>query len=347
VKIVTVSYTPLDASGGVPKFNRDIHGAFEGVKCEHYSWWDICRERGWDPNKQDIPEWDKAELLGKWLIWNKKVSPSEDVIIADSFWAQGLIGCKMLVSHQHGNWSHTTAEDVAKGVPPEFPQHAAAQLAFRQRYVSAGHKLTTVSQFIQEQMKLQWGLDSRVINNGIDVRKFLPVKEKWERKRPLIIHFTTTGNKGFDHIEAVKNSIDADVLLLDEAHRKFSSNSDKYEVLAQADLVVHPSAHEGNSYAVLETLSCAVPLVAYDVGLMREVSTRGLSRKVGEVLPREYRNPNTTVQGVSRLLERVRGKDGTLWPREVAFDYTLDHFRVHWREHLVSKFNISVTNRWV
>lgn len=329
MNVVTISYTPLDASGGVPRFNRDINRTFAGhmdFTCQHYSWWDICQAQMWDPNSQDALEWDKAQVLNSWLRWTKKVT-RETVIIADSFWAGGLEDLPFCISHQHGNWSHTTYDDVKAGIEPEFPVHAKMQENFRRKYVKAGRKLTTVSDFISYQMSMQWGFESQVINNGIDLKSFAP-RPKRTNGRPLIIHFVTNSNKGYDHIAAVKKRVDADVMLLDEAAAQFMQP--KYEVLARADLVVHPSAHEGNSYAVLETLACGVPIVTYDVGLMHQA--RKHHAEIGYIIPRIDRSPDETADTVIRALEDKDRKN--LDPRGWVSQFSIEKFQESWRSYV-------------
>lgn len=330
-KVITISYTPLDAPGGVPRFNRDIHSAFPGSV--HYSWWDVAQTMHVDPNAQNIPEWDKAKILGYWLLGTGRVT-EKDVVIADSFWASNLEHLPYCISHQHGNWSHTTFEDVQKRIPPEFPLHARIQEDFRRRYLKAGRKLTTVSQFIADQMKLQWGFESTVINNGIDCQKFKPAERRMERKRPIVIHFTTTSNKGFDHIEFVKNNVNADVWLLDEAEQQL--RLPKYEALAQADLVVHPSAHEGNSYAVLETLACGVPIIGYDVGLLYQLRNEGHGLDFGHILYRSDRSPQKTADVVAAELPYYSSwKMRTRYnARQFAQLHSIQNFSSTWQRYV-------------
>ena len=325
MSVVTVSYTPLDAPGGVPRFNRDIHRAFPGSK--HYSWWDICQAQGWDPNSQNVSEWDKAQVLNAWLKWTKKVT-RETVVIADSFWAGGLEDMPLCISHQHGNWGHITYQDRQLGAKPEFPDHERAQTNFRHRYIKAGRKMTAVSDFIATQMWLQWGINSKVINNGIDLTMYTPATKRIDRKRPIVVHFVTNNNKGFDHINAVNQMVDADVWLLDEAAERLMMP--KYQALAQADLVVHPSAHEGNSYAVLETLACDVPIVAYDVGLL--YAARLECAPVGDIMQRVDRSVTNTVEAVKKALKY--GWSCTPDPRRWVSKFSIDSFSKSWQEHV-------------
>jgi glycosyltransferase involved in cell wall biosynthesis len=191
-----------------------------------------------------------------------------------------------------------------------------------------------VSTFIAEQMMLQWGFKSEVIDNGIDTDKFKPVEKKSSNGEffdgRLIIHGTTTVNKGFDHIEAVRRVCPNDqVLSLDEA-AEFLKMS-KYEALANADLVVHPSAHEGNSYFVLETLACGIPLISYNVGLMYH-SWRD-NQKAAYVLDRNERSPEKTAAAVVEFFDK--GPPYKLRPRAFAEQHSIQQFHDDWKEYLI------------
>jgi glycosyltransferase involved in cell wall biosynthesis len=332
MNVVLTSYTPLGAPGGVPRFNRDLIGVLP--KARHYSWFDMLRELA--AKDSEIAEWDKARALNTWLRRTGRVT-ADDIVITDGFWGLGLEDFPKVVSVAHGNWSHTTKDDVDRGVPPEFPRHHAVQVGYRKNHLANGGRIVAVSDFIAHQCKIQWGFEMPVINNGIDLKKFVPTTDRKPRKRPVIVHGTTTTNKGFDHIEHLKKHVDADVILLDEAPDFFKLP--KYPALSQADLVVHPSAHEGNSFFLLETLASGVPIVSYDVGLMYRAA-RGPDPLVGSViLDRRSRSKEVTLGGVERLLEPGRDLsfDGSM-ARYFAEAYSTDVFRKNWLDYLVKEF---------
>lgn len=327
MNVILTSFTPLGAPGGVPRFNRDLIYALPGAK--HYSWQDVLK----DQKCQDtnVPEWDKARVLNFWLR-QKKLINKEDIIITDGFWGLGLDEFPNVVSVAHGNWSHTTKDDVEKGIPPEFPYHHAVQLEYRKKHLKNGGRIVAVSDFIAHQCKIQWDMDMPIINNGIDLKKFVPTTDPKKRSRPVIIHGTTTTNKGMDHIDLLKKSLNADVLLLDEACNHFGTP--KYPALAQADLVVHPSAHEGNSYFVLETLASGVPVVSYDVGLMYRA--RKENARIGYIIPRIDRSKEETLDMVRAALEdKERSK---LVPREWVSQFSVENFRQNWLGYLAQEF---------
>lgn len=332
MKIVLVSYTPLDAPGGVPRWNNDFISAFPDMQVVHYSWTDVMKEIG-----RDVPlaEWEKAWYLSIFLRQKRLVTES-DIVVGDGFWADGYWP-KRTISVSHGNWSHTTLSDVEKGIPPEFPDLHQAQLNFRKAFSFKGGTLVAVSHFIAHQCRIQWGLESSVINNGIDLDRFKPPSQKLNRHKPLIIHGVTNSNKGFDHINILKkNLVDADVMLLDEAVERFGLS--KSQTLGQADAVVIPSAHEGNSYFCLESLACGVPIVCYDVGLNFEISTYRYHKTIGEILSRENRSPELTLEGVKRLLKRRQNPSDVLEPRLWAERYSIERFRTEWSMFIRSNF---------
>lgn len=347
MKIILLSYTPIDSSGGVPRWNRDFMSGF--LEAVHYSWWDVAQANNIDPNLQHIPEWDKAKILTQWLVKTGKIK-DEDIVIGDNWWVDGLDHRERTISLSHGNWSHTTFEDVQKGIPPEFPLHAAKQLEFRKRYAKAGRKFVAVSDFIAYEMKRQWGFDAHVINNGIDLDKFKPrmsdsvgpdgiIKSTpWFDK--TIVHFTTTENKGLQHINLIKNNLKFySVLLLDD-FAKLHPTIDKYELLSQADFVVHPSAHEGNSYAVLETLACNVPIVSYNVGLMWNywIYNNKYDELVGGIIDRRYRSPEATLKDVEFMISEIENHRDEYEPRKWVSQFSIQNFHNNWREYLRKEF---------
>lgn len=311
-RIITISYTGLHAGGGVPKFNRDIHAAFPERIRRHFCWEDFPWHIEIDARGET--EWGRARILNEYLVRNKMIT-EDDVVIADGFWAAGLEHLPFAVSHSHGIWSHLTFEDVQAGKHPDMREHHIAQVSFRKRWIDLGKHITAVSDFIADQMRLQWGFEvDRVINNGVDTERYQPLpRTHYLGDRPLIIHGVNDRgnvNKGWDHIDLLERSLDAYVFSLDEAYSRFLMFSDrqwqKHEILSQADLVVHPSGYEGNSMFVAEALSSGAPLVCYDVGFAYWMG-RNLTwaDRVGAIMPRVTRSPETTLAWTRHVLDSL------------------------------------------
>lgn len=347
-RIVTVSFTGLDAGGGVPKFNRDLHAAFPDRECVHFCWDGFFGGSSVIQQSNHLMEWEKAKLLNHWLVQRKHVT-ADDVIIADGFWAAGLEGLPLAVSHSHGIWSHLTQEDVETGKSPDMPFHHTAQVSFRSRWVQKGKPLTAVSDFIAHELAAQWGWDAHVINNGVDIALFRPMEknDNYGLRRPFIIHGVNdpgNANKGWDHIEFLKREMpDATIQSLDEAHASWGHRSDrvwsKADVLAQADLVVHPSNYEGNSMFVAEALSCGVPVVGYDVGFLWKV--RHIDRNfmdMGYVLDRRVRAPELTALACALELDSTMSElkvAKEAFARNLAVSQlSIERFGSEWRAYV-------------
>ena len=341
-RIVTISYTSLTASGGVPKFNRDIRAAFPDRQHIHFCWADYP----WAPqvDSRGETEWGRARILNEYLVASRMIS-SEDVVIADGFWATGLEHLPLAVSHSHGIWSHLTKEDVDAGKPPDMPMHHAAQVAFRNRWItSLGKHVTAVSDFIADQMFLQWGFQvDRVINNGVDTEIYKPTGISHGSEHPLIIHGVndvSNVNKGGDHIQLLKQHF-PNVYSLDEVAAMFPLLT-KAQALSMADLFVHPSGYEGNSMMVAEALACGLPFVGYDVGYAYTMArTLDADHRVGAILPRTARCPQYTYMWCDAVLKSIE------WDspheayllrsnaRSVAVtDLSIERFNVEWRDYI-------------
>jgi glycosyltransferase involved in cell wall biosynthesis len=331
MSLVLISYTPLDAGGGVPRFNRDFVAGFPGTR--HFSWWSLpepLRKSG-----DFLQEWDKAKVLNQWLQRTRTIT-KDDVVIVDGFWGLGLEDFPRLVVHRHGIWSHLTKEDVDAGMVPEFPVHHAVQVDFTRKCLSRGTRVTAVSDFIADQLRQQWGWkDIPVINNGIDLDAWRPVKRSYRRGgRPIVVHGVTTINKGFDHIEAIRTVFKGTIELVSFDELIQRSGLKREHALAQADVMVHPSAYEGNSLFVLESLACGVPVVGYDVGLMWK-ARRDLA-PIGYIADRRTRSPEQTVDILRRFLEE--GLLAGSSPREWVSQFSIQNFHRAWREYLVGQF---------
>lgn len=349
MNIILLSYTPLNDSGGVPKFNRDFISFFKNTK--HYCYFDIPGVTGYE----SLQDWERAKVLNQYLI-HKKLITKDDIIICDGFWGNGLEDWTgNLVIHRHGIYGHVTATDLEKGINPEFPLHHQFQVEFTKKHLKNGGRVTAVSDFIAYEMKEQWGWENiSVINNGVDLNIWKPRGKIWNNKfQNLIIHGVNdynNSNKGGEHIKYLKENLkDINIFSLDEAAKEY--NLSKQEVLAQADLVVHPSNFEANSMFCLEVLASGVPLVAYNVGLLWKYWQENLKYAngldadygfpkdfgIGIIMNRNKRSPKLTLKAVQKILELIK-YEYFFQPREWVKQFSLDHFHKNWYNYLKKEF---------
>ena len=330
-RVVLITFTPKDWSGGVNRWVRDFISGYDNSI--HFCASDIPN---WKPGICN--EWDAAKALAAYLKSTNNISKN-DIIIVDGFWGIGLDDFPNVISVAHGIWSHQTKEDVELGKPPDFPVHHAIQLNYRKNHVSRGGRIVAVSDFISTELRKQWQIPSFVINNAIDINAFVPrTFNNVKKKRKLIIHGVNdigNENKGWSHILHIKNNInDVDVMSLDEAHLALGMST-KQETLAQADLVVIPSAYEGNSYFCLEALSCDVPIIAYNVGLMYKTWGDKNSLDVGVLLDRKLRCQENTLHGVLQFINDPH----TTSPRSWVSKYSIENFHNEWNNYLTKEFS--------
>lgn len=328
-RLITISQTGLNAAGGVPKWNRDIHSVFaDTFECHHYCWDDLSR-------KPDVwtSEPDQAKILNTWLLWTRKVS-ADDIVIADGFWLSGLEHFKNAVSVAHGIWSHLTHERVEAArtlqmkLDIEFQENHHAQVAHRRKCQQLGTPIVAVSDFIADQMRLQWGFDSTVINNAVDLSMFTPLPIRDD----VVLHGIndrSNKNKGWDHIEACRAACPwMRFMTLDEYSEEKMWTKEGSVGCAAAAVV--PSGYEGNSYFMLELLASATPVVCYDVGLPYLAARSGHSDDLGVVLSLRERYPTTTAQGLQELLTKiVEKRDPRAWLTSVGA--TSEQFAASWR----------------
>lgn len=342
-RIVTISFTELNAGGGVPAFNRALRAAFPDRVVRHYCAADFPTPSAFG----FLPEWEQAKSLNRYLIQTRQVT-HDDIIIADGFWAAGLESFPFAVSVAHGIWSHLTREDVDAGKQPDMPLHHAAQVAFRGRWSSLKKSHVAVSEFIRNQMWLQWGFESHVINNGHPSQKILS-DERRKSLRELIelpvestwlwghgVNDSTNLNKGMDHIEAVYAMMDSigksQNFSLDQLRKikKLEKELEPGQFLQLCDFAVVPSGYEGNSYFTGELLSSGVPIVAYDVGLLYQARKEGWSTKLGELIDRRERDTSRTAAGARDLCQRL-DKGELLDTREFIRNFSPERFEREWQ----------------
>lgn len=341
--LITISFTPIDSLGGVPRWNRDFKKCFP--ETIHYSWWDFLKNQ--NKNDVNIPEWEKARILNNWLVFSGK-RKKEDVVVGDGWWA-GDFFHKNTISVSHGIWGHVTKKDIDNGVEPDFPFHHKNQIFYRKKFISKGGKLISVSKFISDQMKIQWKYDSEIINNSIDLTEFkfsdnfVPLNSD----KKTIIHGVNDRNnpvKGIEFIDYCANKFkneNVEILSLDEAHKKYGGN--KYNnVLLRAHLVILPSSFEGLSMFSLECLALGVPIVCYNVGAFWEL------REIGEydvkkwILDRNLRNKVVFFNAAFNMLKISEKKDLRKYFRDLACLFSMDVFKEKWKNLLEKEYEFKV-----
>ena len=287
-----------------------------GHEVDHHCWADYPAWRKHD----HLPEPEQARLLSSYLAEvlhiergraERAVPLEYEHIIADGFWACGLPDGAPATVVCHGTWAGLAA--ACGGVDPELI--AAQGEAYRRFPVVA------VSQAAARQVERYHGARvAEIIANGVDLRVFRAA-ERRPQDPPVVLYAGRGYAKGEDVVREVARRFDGAVIIeyLDAA---MGMEARAYQ---RGDVFLHPSRHEGDSYAVKEALACGLPVVASAVGALEDER----SGEIGE-----------TVQGFEAAdycaaLERVLANSGAYQPRRWAERHAgFEAFAEQWVRYL-------------
>jgi glycosyltransferase involved in cell wall biosynthesis len=197
------------------------------------------------------------------------------------------------------------------------------------KHIESSSTITTVSKSIANELK-EYYLDLNevvVTGNGVDIDVFKPLQKKSSRNKKYILYVGHIDReKGlFDLLECAKdvcnvlkdvtfliagsgrdlNSLKRKTKKLGLTQRvKFLGQIEKKEVVnlyQDVDLFVFPSYHEGLPTALLEAMSCGLPVIATDVRGNREIIS---DKKNGIIVP--PRNPKKLAETIIMLMDDAK-----------------------------------------
>ena len=194
------------------------------------------------------------------------------------------------VVHLHNFLSHVRGGLAARlvGVPAVVTtKHGAGwPTVFGNRYVAGwcwrlSHVMVAVSADVQQGVHAYYGLPlerTRLILNGIDTNRFLPVEGDREEQRRRAI-----GLSGSPLLGTVCRLVsEKGIRTLLTAFTTVVSKVPQEVIYPLLDIYVQPSYAEGISLTMLEACSCALPVVATAVGGNPEIVLEG---KTGNLVP--------------------------------------------------------------
>lgn len=242
-------------------------------------------------------------------------------------------------------------------IGPYDPDRVDLADGLKQTFARATAVHCVSQNILQEAM--QFGLDpqkTHLIHPAVDTQFFLPRSEAWPIRSTF--HVLTTGSliwrKGLDYaLLAIKKMIDLGIPVQfdiigsgpDESqihftihdlglqdHVQFSGKLSQEQVkekLQSTDVFLLSSLSEGISNAVLEAMSCGIPVVTTDCGGMREAVTDG---REGFVVP--VRDPAAMAAALGSLwkntnLRQQMGMDGR---KKIVHDFNLEQQIQQWVE---------------
>lgn len=276
--------------------------------------------------------------------WDLVYFPWNSAAIEAANWFDGL--CPMVVSCRGSQVS----------TAPHNPERAQIRSGLKHslRLAAAVHSVSRHTRSLAE----EYGVDRArlwIIQPAVDERFFCPTMR---RGSVISARFVTTGNliwtKGYEYL------LSAIRLLIDRGEPVhlgiIGDGPDRQRVLytihdlglqnavtvrgklkpeavrdclQQADVFVLSSLSEGISNAVLEAMSCGVPVVTTDCGGMREAVSDGVE---GFVVP--VRDPESMAEALGRLINdpELRRRMGEAARQRVLQEFTLERQIDQWME---------------
>ncbi|MGB1339431.1 MAG: glycosyltransferase family 4 protein [Cycloclasticus pugetii] len=165
---------------------------------------------------------------------------------------------------------------------------------FTKRSVRYADEITAVSKFTALLVQQELGIEKniRVIYNGVDERKFRPVKGAQHRSESIKVLFSgnLTTRKGAQWLLPILERLNPNVEIMYTSglrglgalsnHPRFVNvGKVPYEgmphLYQSADLLLFPTVREGLPLAVLEAMSCGLPVVATNCSSLPELIDEG------------------------------------------------------------------------
>jgi glycosyltransferase involved in cell wall biosynthesis len=314
VAIITYCRREDGHPGGVPKWAWYLKRALQdaGWEATHYTWRDYPRWR----ERDGQPEQVKAQVLSSHLARKWELGPRFDHIIADGFWACGMPDDARVTAVCHGTWAGLAAS--CGGVDAELI--AAQGEAYRRFPVVA------VSEAAARQVECYHGVRvAAVIPNGVDLEIFRPA-QRGPNDPPVVVYAGRGFAKGEDVVREVRAQRDAPLQgIVEYLDAAMGMEARAYQ---RGDVLLHPSRHEGDSYAVKEAAACGLPVVASAVGALRDNGSAEIGEVVDGFEARDY----------CAVLEHVLANGEQYRPRQWAEKHAgFGEFAHRWREHLAGR----------
>ncbi len=294
MRVVHISWQRRSAPdlclGGVEKFAYYLHRVLteEGHSCEIVSWSDYPGAN----HSGAVPQGDKALLLGAWAEETKRF----DVAVSDGYWGAGVTR-HPVVPVVHGTWAQF---HINMRTSPWTNQEVAAQ---HDAFNAPNAFPVACSPASARELLLHHGKEAAAtIMHGVDLEEFSPFKDG--RTPPIVLHTATNIKKGRQIIPAIAKQL-GPAFGVEFLNAKAGEEAKAFQ---RGEIFLHPSAHEGNAYALLEALAVGLPIVTTPVGLFESIED-GI---VGRVLPH-----SSTVSHWAQAIVEVWG-DGVKPYREYA-----------------------------
>ncbi|OGS01200.1 MAG: hypothetical protein A2V88_08955 [Elusimicrobia bacterium RBG_16_66_12] len=263
--------------GGVEKFAAYLKQALteKGWSVAVVSWSDMPQHERYD--RQDLPNPDKALLLGTWLD-GPAFGVAYDVAVSDGYWGLGITSHPVMPV-VHGTWAEMHArmgmrfglevqrQGEAFNAPNAYPVACSAASA-RELRRHHGRAATAT------------------IYHGIDLCAFHPRDEALPGPPWIILQAAgKNAKKGAKLLRPIADMLGPDY----QIEYLNASIGEEAEAFRRGHVFLHPTYHEGNAYACLEAMATGLPVVTTAAGVFEDIPysqpKRGSQTRVGFTLP--------------------------------------------------------------
>lgn len=232
----------------------------------------------------------KEIFASRWLL-KKALSKNPEIIIYDKIFGWPKINTQIKkICYNHGSYTLAglTFKEKNKFV---YVFYKYIMNYFEKKSYQNADKIIAVSESVKNEMISHFKISKEkiiVINNGVDLKKFKPMKNKIilrkkyglpDNKKIIFFPGRPSFGKGFDIAEKVLERLGDNyfMFVLGSGRSKLKNikfigkipNEKMPEIYNCADLCLFPSRYEGNSVSVLESAACGTPLILSRVGEMK------------------------------------------------------------------------------
>jgi hypothetical protein len=247
---------------------------------------------------------ERAILTGK-EAERQGIIRRDDIVIADGYWGAGLMNQSRVICVVHGLYAGWYG-----------PDHRYSK--FQSEYLP-GHHVVPVSSFAAEEIRVFSGAKiDRLICNAANLDIFVPPKE---RQRAFVVGTIFKGDKE----KIFRLTLDS---IAQRIKMRWVGGKWPDEIvsgLQRCSVFLHLSKHEGNSYAVLEALSCNLPVVGTATGLLWDSAGR-----FGAVVPDDI-GPDDLIDVLHLVHEQRDTYNNRQWLEQNS---SFELFAKSWKEYI-------------
>ncbi len=319
-----------EVQGGTELFSRNLATAFDDS--EHITFSRSRIFKGFNLTRLNLEFPRMAWAIDRELYRRHKERPFDVAISSD---ISGLLTSITSPEIPGAMVFHYTYKAFSQSAMRNGGQKDASRVVtpFLERIAARRKAVVAVSPKVQRDLRRYYGIESRLIENGIDLKIFRPM-DRDEARRAIGIDWQgpmgifvgrTDRTKGFDVVEAVARAR-RDLRILCVSGKAFKSdlmytasgvkNSEMPLYYSAADFLLFPSRYESLSYTSIEALACDLPVVASRTGIFEDIESDRVGVIVGSEEPEDYSD------GIDRVLQMQ------VHPRALAEErFSLDRFR--------------------